>query len=98
MRRFANKRYGSPETGSTRSTADFCLICLRTPTTGGFRLEEVRERMRAIEGVEPYRFDESFELDEAQNKTLKRCVCEMVWQVLHKDILDFSDSILQETV
>ena len=98
MRTIVNKRYGSPETGSTRSTADFCLICLRTPTTGGFRLEEVRERMRTIEGVEPFRLEKSFELDEAQNKTLKRCVREMVWQVLHKDILDFSDTILQETV
>lgn len=75
----------------TLNYKELISAALNVVPQGGFSPEEIRKRLRVIDALD--KSNEVFELEDADVETLKRCVKEMKWGVMHKNIVEFNDDV-----
>lgn len=82
-------RMKAEEIGTT-PTADVIKLCVNDMPQGG-KIDEVRARLRVLDAVD--RANGVLTLEDADAKTLQRCVAEMKWAKVRPDIVAFGEAV-----
>ena len=77
--------------GSHQSTASIVAACVNNPPKGGFSPDVMRSRIRVLDALEDA--NGVLTLEDADAKTLSKCVAEMRWTICAQGILDFVDLV-----
>lgn len=87
-------RTRSNEVG-TSSTADCVIACVNRVPQGGINLDEQRNRLRVLDAVDAATAGEApyIALEDADAKTLQRCVTGMQWAVVNRSVVAFADAV-----
>jgi len=76
--------------------ADYAFLisqCLSIPPKEGFDAMTMKKRLSVLSALENLEVDQEIELKAEEVLTVKQCVREMKWSVLHKDISDMCDVV-----
>jgi len=71
--------------------ADLTALCINNMPEGGLDVSEMRNRINVLDKAE--KANGVLKLEEAESKTLKACVSGMKWRILHKDLIEFIETI-----
>lgn len=85
MKTLENKTTELPNGEEKLTYFELAKSCVNVPPQQGFDVQEMNKRLRVIEKLE----GEKVEMEDADFDTLKQCVNDMKWGVLHRDISDF---------
>lgn len=76
---------------SLLTTTDFVKAALNHQPQGGYKAGDLRDRFRVLDAID--KANGCLALEDADAKTLQRCVNETTWTVLHRDVLAFCDAV-----
>ena len=72
---------------------DLIQLCIDNTPQGWFSVTEMRIRLRILDVIK--KWWDKLKFEDEDYKTVKKCVSDMKWWVIHKDIIDFTDLILK---
>jgi len=73
--------------------ADLALTCLNSIDRNGCSPLEMAARIKVINPLQDLKIGGTHKLEEAHYETLKKCVNETKWTMIHKDIVAFTDYV-----
>jgi hypothetical protein len=76
--------------------ADYAFLisqCLSVAPQGGFDAVTMKKRIDALECLKDLEVDQEIDFKAEEAVTVKECVKNMKWNVIHKDILDMCESV-----
>ena len=95
MKTLKNKTTEIPETsqeGSKMTTfAVLCEKCINSTPQEGLDLKSMRDRLQILDVLGKSK--KEIKLEDAHAETLKKAVKSMRWMIMHKDIVDFLESV-----
>lgn len=89
MKKIENKKVEIP--GDINNYFDLILICIRQTPKEGYDIIEMRRRMKVIDALEK---EKNFvEIEDTDFISIKKCVNDMRWGIIHQGLIDFVDYI-----
>lgn len=92
MKKLENKTTEILKDENSKTTyADFCKVCINVMPQGGLDVIQMKTRLDIVTAID--NANGSIELTEEQADTLKECVKEMRWAIIHKDVVEFTEAV-----
>jgi hypothetical protein len=82
-----------PNDVGNSSTADLVRVCVNDPGQAGLKIDDIRSRMRLLDAVEKAGDGPFISFEDADAKTVQKCVGGMSWRVVRADLVEFCDAV-----
>lgn len=92
MKKLENKTTEIQRDENSKTTyADFCKVCINVMPQGGLDVIQMKTRLDIVTALDSA--NGSIELTTEQVDTLKECVKDMRWAIMHKDLVEFIEAV-----
>ncbi len=72
---------------------DLIKLCVNIPPKEGYDVVEMSKRLRILNRLKEGAEGKDVDFEDADYECIKKCVKEMRWAIIHKDIIDFIEYI-----